>query len=62
MPRVAFKQCDLERVLRAAQAVGYSHPSVDILPGGTIRLLTQAAAVTPVGRSPWDDFEHADDD
>lgn len=39
--RAAFSQADLERTLRAAKAVGYAHPTVDILPDGRMRLLTQ---------------------
>lgn len=43
--RAVFKQADVERALRAAKAVGYKHATVDILPDGTLRLLTQPIAV-----------------
>lgn len=48
MSRVAFKQCDVERLLRAAKAVGYLTPSVDILPDGGIRLLTTGEEKAPL--------------
>lgn len=40
MSRVAFKQCDVERLLRAAKAVGYQNPSVEKRPDGSLVLLT----------------------
>lgn len=43
MARVAFKQCDVERLLRAAKAVGYPNPVVENRPGGVLRLLTKPA-------------------
>lgn len=42
--RVTFSQADIERALRAAKAVGYAHPTVDILPDGRLRLLTAPVA------------------
>jgi hypothetical protein len=42
--RATFSQADLERALRAAKAVGYAHPTVDIRPDGTLRLLTSPEA------------------
>lgn len=40
MPSAAFKQCEVERLLRAAKAVGYEHPIVEKRADGTLRLLT----------------------
>ena len=51
MPKVAFKQSDVVRVLKAARKAGVENPSVDISPDGTIRLLTESAprgALTPL--------------
>lgn len=42
--RAAFRQADVERAIRAAKAVGYQHPTVDILPDGRLRLLTAPTA------------------
>lgn len=55
MARVAFKQCEVERLLRAARAVGYPNPSVEKRPDGTLRLLTDA----PEPRAPANDAEAA---
>jgi hypothetical protein len=41
MPRVAFRQCDVERLLRAARAAGYEHPIVEKRPDGALRLLSE---------------------
>ena len=38
--RVHFSQADVERARKAAKAVGFAHPTVDILPDGRLRLLT----------------------
>lgn len=38
--RATFRQADVERALKAAKAVGFTHPAVDILPDGRLRLLT----------------------
>lgn len=51
MARVAFKQCDVERLLRAAKAVGYPNPTVEKFPDGRLRLLTDA----PEPRAPAND-------
>lgn len=53
MARVAFKQCDVERLLRAAKAVGYPNPVVDKYPDGRLRLLTEASEI----RAPANDAE-----
>lgn len=42
MSRVAFKQADVQRLIRAAKAEGYPFPTVDKLPDGRLRLLTDA--------------------
>lgn len=47
MSRVAFKQCDVERLLRAAKAVGYPNPSVEKRPNGSLVLLTDPAPAPP---------------
>lgn len=52
MAKVAFKQCDIERAFKAAQAVGYTHPTVDILPDGRIRVLTDPSAVPKAPAAP----------
>lgn len=59
MARVAFKQCDVERLLRAAKAVGYRNPTVDKLPDGTLRLLTDEK---PRELSPLEQWEAGRDD
>lgn len=58
--RATFRQSDVERALRAAKAVGYANPSVDILPDGRLRLLTapqDAKPLTPL--EVWEQ-EHGD--
>lgn len=57
MSRVAFKQCDIERLLRAAKAVGHEHPSVDVLPDGRLRLLTTPTPEEPAEPSPLEAWE-----
>jgi hypothetical protein len=57
--RVAFKQCDVERLLRAAKRVGYRSPTVDKLPDGTLRLLTDEQ---PRELSPLEQWESAQGD
>jgi hypothetical protein len=42
--KVAFRQADVERAFKAAKAVGYSHPTVEIAPDGTLRVLTVETA------------------
>lgn len=54
MPKVAFTQRDVQALIRAAKAEGCEHPSVDILPGGGLRLLT-APDMTP--KAPLSDLE-----
>lgn len=56
--RVAFKQCDVERLLRAAKAVGYSNPTVEKMPDGRLRLLTDE----PMAVAPANDVEDDLDD
>lgn len=38
---VGFRQGDVERLIRAAKAVGYTAPVVDALPDGRLRLFTE---------------------
>jgi len=38
--KVAFKQCDVERTVRALKAVGESVRGVEIRPDGSFRVLT----------------------
>lgn len=51
--KVAFRQRDVECLLRAAKAVGYSKPSVKTLGNGQLELLTDPDAQAP----PLDEFE-----
>lgn len=51
--RVAFRQADVERAMRAAKAVGCSCPTVEIFPDGRMRVLTAAVSDSP----PADEFE-----
>ena len=45
MTRAAsFRQSDVERLLKAAKAVGIEHPTVDAMPDGRLRLLTSPQA------------------
>ena len=53
--RATFRQADLERALKAAKAVGYAHPTVDIMPDGRLRLLTAEAEAKPL--SPLEAWE-----
>lgn len=57
MGKVAFRQCDLRRAIRAAKAEGYSHPAVDILPDGRLRLLTEAPASPAPSASGEEDLD-----
>ena len=41
MPRAAFKQCEIQRLLRAAKAEGYASPAVEKRADGTLVLLTE---------------------
>lgn len=62
MTRAAsFKQSDVERALRAAKAVGYDHPTVDILPDGRLRLLT-APQAPEQPLSPFEAWERENGD
>lgn len=40
--RATFTQAEVQRLLRAAKAEGYSCPAVDALPDGRLRLLTES--------------------
>lgn len=42
MSRVTFKQCDVERTVRALKAVGECIKGVEIKPDGSFRVLTGA--------------------
>lgn len=44
MGRLTFKQCDVERAVRAAKAVGLVVEAVEISVDGAIRLLTSRPA------------------
>lgn len=53
MGKAAFTQADVQRLLRAAKREGYPHPTVDKLPGGGLRLLTEPPA-SPAPSAPGD--------
>lgn len=57
MARVAFRQRDVEALLRAAKAVGHEAPTVDILPDGRLRLLTNPPAeeADELGVKGWEE-------
>ena len=58
MPRAAFKQCEVQRLLRAAKAEGYPHPGVEVRPDGALVLLTDApsaGADEAAGANEWDE-------
>lgn len=59
MTKVAFKQCDVERVLRALKAVGDSDKTVEIRPDGAIRILTAADNDSEGPLSPLEEWERA---
>lgn len=48
MPKVTFKQCDVQRAIRAAQACGLTVTGTIIAPNGEIRVLTGDAATPQV--------------
>lgn len=56
MPKTAFREADVVRVLKAARKAGHQNPSVDILPNGTIRLLTESEARSAL--TPLEEWEH----
>lgn len=59
MPRAAFKQCEVQRLLRAAKAEGYANPGVEVRSGGALVLLTDApsarADAAGEGGNEWDE-------
>ena len=50
MPRVAFRQAEVERLLRAARRQGFENPAVEKRPDGALVLLTHAP--TPRAHEP----------
>lgn len=58
--RATFRQADLERALKAAKAVGYANPTVDILPDGRLRLLTSPQETKPLSALEAWEREHGD--
>lgn len=58
--RATFRQADLERALKAAKAVGYANPTVDIRPDGTLRLLTEPQDLKPLSPLEAWEREHGD--
>lgn len=56
MPRQAFLQSDVERAIRAVVKRGLEVASVEIAPGGAIRVLTRS----PVGGVPINDHGAVD--
>ncbi len=57
MGRVAFKQADVERLLRAAKRVGYLAPVVEKRPDGRLFLLTEAPAASAPGADGDEDLD-----
>lgn len=57
MTKVAFKQCDLERSIRALEKRGHLIKGVEHLPDGSVRILTGGAegSSEPVGANEWDE-------
>lgn len=45
MPRATFKQCEVQRLLRAAKAEGFAAPAVRAQPDGSLLLLTEGPSV-----------------
>lgn len=60
MPKVAFKQCDVERALRAATACGLKVTGFEIAPdSGNIRVLTgEAAAPQSSAPDPYEQWKN----
>lgn len=55
--RVAFKQAEVQRLIRAAKAEGYPNAAVDKLPNGTLRLLTVPPAQSATAAPGEDDLD-----
>ena len=58
MARATFKQCEIQRLLRAAKAEGFLHPAVESRADGSLRLLTDAGHVAvdaAGGSNEWDE-------
>ena len=58
MPRAAFKQCEVQRLLRAAKAEGFAAPAVQKRPDGSLVLLTSPApapADDGAAANEWDE-------
>lgn len=53
--RVAFRQSDLIRAVKAARAADVAVSAVEIAPDGTIRVLTATAPQAPA--SPFDEWK-----
>lgn len=54
MTRVRFKQADVTRALRGAQAAGMRIGKVEIDPTGKIVILSDTAAPARGSANPWD--------
>lgn len=59
MPRAAFKQSEVQRLIRAAKAEGYAAPAVRKTAGGDLILLTEGGALpadeAAGGANEWDE-------
>jgi hypothetical protein len=58
MPRASFKQCEVQRLIRAAKAEGFASPAVEKRPDGSLLLLTEGGRVeadAPAGANEWDE-------
>ena len=56
MTKVTFKQCEVERLLRAARRQGYGDPAVEKRPDGSLVLLTRPP-LSPVNSGADDDLD-----
>jgi hypothetical protein len=54
MPKVAFKECDVTRALKAAEKAGLTVSGYEVTPEGVIRVLTGAAPAP--NAAPVDDY------
>jgi hypothetical protein len=55
--KAAFKQVEIERMLRAAKRVGYPAPAVEKRPDGSLHLLTVPPSSAAVASTGEDDLD-----
>lgn len=54
-----FRQADVTRAIRAAQAAGVPSPKVEIEPSGKIVIYTESRPANDDGPNPWDEDDEA---